>query len=95
MIWYSFYCFSIHFDPDKSIANKGKHGIDFDEAQALWDDPHRLEIPARNTDEPRFLIVGQIKDKCWSAVITYRNGIVRLISVRRSRNEEVELYESI
>jgi uncharacterized DUF497 family protein len=82
------------FDSDKSAANKAKHGIDFDEAQALWDDPRRLEIPARQTDEPRFLIVGEIGGKCWSAVVTYRNGSVRLISVRRSRDEEVRLYES-
>ena len=82
------------YDPEKSAANKAKHGIDFDEAQALWDDPHRLEIPARQMDEPRFFIVGEINGKYWSAVVTYRNGAVRLISVRRSRDEEVKLYES-
>ncbi len=81
------------FDPDKSAANKSKHGIDFESAQALWDDPDFVEIPARTTDEPRFLIVGRIGGKNWSAVITYRQQNVRIISVRRSRIEEVELYE--
>ena len=81
------------FDPRKSAANKRKHGIDFDEAQALWDDPDLLEIPARALDEPRHVVIGRIGDKHWSAIITYREDRIRLISVRRSRGEEVELYE--
>ena len=81
------------FDLEKSETNKQKHGIDFREAQALWDDPDRIEIPAKITDEPRFLIVGKIGDKHWSGVITYRGEHVRMISVRRSRKEEVDLYE--
>ena len=82
------------FDPHKSETNLEKHGIDFNDAQALWNDERRLEIPAKNLDEPRFLIVGKIKGKHWSAVITYRGANVRIISVRRSRNEEVGLYEN-
>ena len=81
------------FDLEKSESNKQKHGIDFREAQALWDDPDRIEIPAKITDEPRFLIVAKIGDKHWSGVITYRGEHVRMISVRRSRKEEVDLYE--
>lgn len=82
------------FDPAKSAANLEKHGIDFVAAQALWDDALRVEIPARTVDEPRWLILGRIAGKHWSAVVTYREGRVRLISVRRSRTEEVEIYES-
>jgi uncharacterized DUF497 family protein len=82
------------FDDSKSKFNFQKHGIDFIEAQALWNDSNLLEIPAKTLDEPRFLIIGKIKQKHWSAVITYRNGTIRLISVRRSRAEEVALYES-
>lgn len=81
------------FDPEKSIANKTKHGIDFVEAQALWDDPDLVEIPARTSDEPRFLVIGRIEDRHWSTIITYRGERIRLISVRRSRQEEVEIYE--
>ena len=80
-------------DPNKSVSNRTKHGIDFQEAQELWNDPHLLEIEARSTDEPRFLLIGAIKGKHWSAVVTYREDKVRIISVRRSRKEEVELYE--
>jgi len=82
------------FDPAKSRANKTKHGIDFVKAQALWDDPDLLEIPARTSDEPRFVVIGLIGEKHWSGIITYRNDHVRFISVRRSRPEEVKLYES-
>jgi len=82
------------FDAAKSESNRAKHGIDFIEAQSLWSDPMLLEIPAKTEDEPRFLAVGQIDGKHWSAVTTYRGSHVRLISVRRARTEEVALYES-
>lgn len=85
---------NFEYDDDKSQTNLEKHGIDFLDAQALWNDPDLLEIRAKSEDEPRFLVVGLIGQKHWSAVVTYRNGTVRLISVRRSRKREVELYES-
>lgn len=81
------------YDEAKSRANKAKHGIDFVEAQALWLDEMLVEIPARTEDEPRFVVVALIAGKHWSAVITYRGQRVRLISVRRSRVEEVAIYE--
>jgi uncharacterized protein len=67
--------------------------IDFDAIQAIWQDGMRVEIPARTTDEPRWLLVGQIENKHWSVVVTYRGQRVRIISARRSRKEEVALYE--
>jgi uncharacterized protein len=79
------------FDPKKSSANKGKHGIDFVEAQALWRDEALIEAPARTVDEPRFLVIG---GRHWSAVCARRGGRTRIISVRRSRSEEIEAYES-
>ena len=82
------------FDAQKSATNKAKHGIDFVEAQALWDDPDLIEIPARTSDEPRLLVIGKIEGELWSAIFTYRNEQIRLISVRRSRREEVTIYES-
>lgn len=85
---------SFEFDTAKSDSNRAKHGIDFVEAQSLWNDPMLLEIPAKTDDEPRYLVIGQIDGKHWSAVITYRGVNVRLISVRRARTEEVALYES-
>ena len=82
------------FDKRKSQIKKKKHGIDFIEAQALWNDPDRIEIPTKTIDEERFLIIGKILDKYWSTIITYRNEKIRIISVRRSRKEEIEIYES-
>jgi len=84
----------VEFDEAKSQANRSKHGIDFVEAQALWLDEMFVEIPVHTEDEPRFVVVGMISDKHWSAVITYRGERVRLISVRRARVEEVAIYES-
>ena len=82
------------FDPKKSAGNKQKHGLDFQDAQALWNDPDLIEIPVQTIDEPRYLVIGTIEGKHWSGVITYRGDKVRIISVRRSRKEEVEIYES-
>jgi uncharacterized DUF497 family protein len=81
------------FDSDKSSTNKRKHGIDFVRAQALWEDPDLIEIPARTTDEPRYVVIGKISGRPWSAIITYREDCIRIISVRRSRTEEIEIYE--
>jgi uncharacterized DUF497 family protein len=81
------------FDEEKSTSNKVKHGIDFIEAQELWLDMNRVEIAARVVEEPRFLVIGQINEKHWAAVITYRSQRMRIISVRRARDEEVKLYE--
>jgi uncharacterized protein len=83
----------VEFDAAKSASNKAKHGIDFVEAQALWDDPDRIEGPGRSSDEPRFQIVGRIGETIWTATVTYRHEeTVRLISVRRSRADEKAQY---
>jgi uncharacterized protein len=82
------------FDEPKSKANKANHGIDFVEAQALWEDVDLLEIPARTEDEQRSLVIGRIGMKLWSAIVTFRGERIRIISVRRSRKEERDLYES-
>jgi uncharacterized protein len=82
------------FDPHKSVTNQEKHGIDFTEAQRLWQDTMRVEVPARTADEPRWLLIGRIDGKHWSAVVTHRGQRTRIISVRRSRDEEVSTYES-
>ena len=75
------------YDAKKSAENKRKHGIDFEEAQELWADSSLMEIPARTSDEPRWLLVGKIDQKHWSAAVTRRGENGRLISVRRSRDE--------
>lgn len=82
------------YDTSKSRVNQQKHGIDFTESQLLWNDADLLEIPARTEDEPRTLVIGRIGDQHWSAVITMRRDRIRIISVRRARKEERDLYES-
>ena len=81
------------FDPNKSAANKDKHGIDFIEAQALWQDRRLLIVTARTEHERRFVATGMIRSKHWTAAYTMREGRIRIISVRRARKEEVEYYE--
>jgi uncharacterized DUF497 family protein len=81
------------FDSAKSAANLEKHDIDFARAQQVWQDVARVEVPARTVDEPRWLVIGRIDGKHWSVVVTYREGRARIISARRSRQEEVALYE--
>ena len=83
----------LEFDLQKSDLNWHKHGVDFATAQLLWADPDRIQIPAKEVDEPRFMVIGMIEKKHWSAIITYRDEKIRIISVRRSRDEEIEIYE--
>lgn len=84
---------NFEYDIKKSRSNKEKHGLDFEEAQTLWDDERRLEAPVLRDGEKRFLVIGSVLGKYWTAIITYRENAVRIISVRRSRPEEVNYYE--
>lgn len=89
-----YYTMEFEFDPNKCQLNKHKHGIDFVDAQSLWDDPDRIQIPVRTEDEARFMLIGKIGPKHWSAIFTFRGRKMRLISVRRSRVNEVKIYEN-
>jgi len=87
---------NFEYDETKSSINKSKHNIDFEEAKLLWEDPYSFEIPSsQSEDEDRFLVLGQIDSKNYTAIITYRDKNIRIISVRRSRTQESKLYESI
>ncbi|MBS0571449.1 MAG: BrnT family toxin [Proteobacteria bacterium] len=81
------------YDETKNRSNKAKHGIDFVQAQGLWDDPGLLEVPAKTVDGPRYLVIGILGGKHWSAVTTYRGANIRMSWVRRARPEEAALYE--
>jgi len=83
------------FDENKSISNRKKHGIDFIEAQNLWNDPERVIIPAKELNEIRLMIIGRIDKTIWTAIFTIRKETIRIISVRKARENEKEIYESI
>jgi hypothetical protein len=85
---------NFQYDQRKSASNLKKHGIAFEQAQLLWDDPSLVELATRSDDEPRSIVIARLNGQYWSAVFTYREDEIRLISVRRSRKAEVELYES-
>ncbi|WP_100626883.1 BrnT family toxin [Algoriphagus formosus] len=82
------------FDPSKSKANKIKHGIDFEESIKLWNDPNRIIIKARTIDEQRFMMIAELNGAIWSTIYTVRSDSKRIISVRRSRENEKEIYYS-
>lgn len=82
------------YDNNKSDINKQKHGIDFKEAQLLWEDENLLEVSLSFSDEFRYLCIGIIQNRYYSAIITYRDANIRIISVRRSRKEEIYHYEN-
>jgi uncharacterized DUF497 family protein len=92
--WYIFYTIvKFQYDQIKSASNLKKHGIDFERAQLLWDDPNLVELAARSVDEPRSFVIARLNGQYWSGIFTNRDDEIRLISVRRSRKVEVELYE--
>ena len=81
------------FDEAKSAANKAKHGLDFSEAQKMWQDADAVEIPAKSDMEQRKMLIARIEGKIWSAVFTERENKIRIISVRRARTNEEAIYE--
>lgn len=83
------------YDPAKSAANLRKHGIDFEDAQAVWDDPYAVDFRLGYTEEPRWMVVGRAHAALWSVVVTYRGEdgeTVRIISARRAAKREVDIY---
>ncbi len=85
---------NFEWDPIKSATNNTKHGLDFEKDKELWRDDNRVEIHVPYPDEERFIIVGKLNNKHWTAVYTMRGAIIRIISVRRSREKEVQLYDN-
>lgn len=90
----NYYGMQFDFDNNKSLINKDKHNIDFHEAQKLWEDPLRIEIPAKYVEEQRILVIANYNNRIWSAVITSRDDKIRIISVRKSRENEKKIYYS-
>ena len=82
------------YDPEKSETNQSKHGIDFNRAQFLWSDEERVVVPARSTTEPREAIIAELDGTLWTAIYTLRGDVIRIISVRRSRDEERKGYNN-
>jgi uncharacterized DUF497 family protein len=91
-IFLMLFLMDFEYDPKKSQSNKEKHGIDFDEAQALWLDEDRVEIPARSDTEERHALIAKKDEKIWVAFYTIRETKVRIISVRRARENEKRTY---
>ena len=83
---------AFEWDDEKSHSNQAKHGIDFDTARALWDDGNRVEIQSPYPLENRSILIGKLDKKLWTAIFTRRGSALRIISVRRARKREANLY---
>ncbi|BFL04315.1 BrnT family toxin [Eggerthella lenta] len=81
------------YDPHKSSSNADKHGIDFEEAQELWDDKWRLAARVQRKGEERCLLIARHARSLWTAIYVHRDDAIRIISVRRSTDEEVSYYD--
>lgn len=86
-------CMKFEWDEDKSKINRDKHGIDFEAAKNLWLDEDQIEIYAPYPIEDRRIIIAKYRNKIWVAIYTIRDDTIRIISVRRARKREVNLYE--
>jgi uncharacterized DUF497 family protein len=82
------------FDQNKSESNNSKHGISFETVRKLWKDPNRVEIPTKWVDESRILLIAKLEKEIWAAIFTLRNNRIRIISVRKARNNEKKVYNS-
>lgn len=82
------------YDPRKSASNKIKHGIDFDEAQDIWFDDDAIAVPSNYEGEDRSLLIGSVDGQIWTAIITFRDEVTRIISVRRARKYEEQAYDN-
>ena len=80
------------WDENKSHSNKIKHGIDLDTAKYLWNDNNRDKIEASYPLEHRSILIAMIGKKLWTAIFTKRGNAIRIISVRRARKKEANLY---
>ena len=76
------------YDPAKSAKNLAKHGIDFDSKTVT------LTAPNPGNDDVRYIVLGMIDGKHWTAITTKRGKRIRIISVRRSRKNEEAYYDS-
>lgn len=83
------------WNPKKSLSNLEKHGIDFYTASMMWRGLVYEAETYPGNDEVRFKALGMIDGRHWTVIVTYRKGVRRIISARRSRKEEAELYDYV
>ena len=84
------------WDENKSAANQSRHGVSFDEAKTVFDDPLYVDFydPDHSDDEHRYIIIGQ-SQRGRLLIVSYaeRENVLRLISAREVTRGEREAYE--
>lgn len=83
------------YDPRKSNLNLEKHGISFEEAKALWDDPNLIVAQSNKHGEQRWAAIARIEGSYWTAIYTKRDFAIRIISVRRATRKERSCYDKV
>lgn len=85
---------------DKAAANLKKHGVSFELAQTVFEDPSHLSVVDRKTThEERWVTLGLSTDgRTLLVVHTYvlmdpKDEVVRIISARKATRKEREQYE--
>lgn len=78
------------WDSEKSAENKRKHGISFEEARdSIFEGRNILAVGvAYDKGESRHAVIGKFKEKCYTGIFTVTEKGIRIISVRRARDEE-------
>ena len=83
----------LEWDDSKSLSNMKKHGIDFDAAAEVWNDPMCIQVHLQSISEERWAVIGKVRKGVWiTVIVTYRNKHVRIISARKSTKKEVDAY---
>ena len=84
------------WDDKKAAANLADHGVSFDEAKTVFDDPLYVDFydPDHSYEEHRYLIVGESRQgRLLIVSYTERGESVRLISAREVTPFERKAYE--
>ena len=81
------------WDSDKNASNIQKHGISFEIASRVFEDPYRVELYdyEHSDDEERYISIGMVR-KVIFVVYTYREENIRIISARFATEKEREIY---
>jgi len=85
------------WDEEKAQNNLKKHGVSFDEAATIFNDPKIATIsdPDHSEDEERYVSIGKsVIMRLLSVIHTYRKEKIRLISARKAIKAEKKNYEN-
>lgn len=84
------------WDKNKAVTNLSKHGVSFEEAKTVFDDPLYVDFydPDHSHNEHRFILLGEsIQGRLLFVSYMERDNAIRLISAREATQSERKAYE--